>query len=156
MSRASRALLGAAVVLALAGTTAHAQSQTQSRPEKSPTQRVSTAADGSQADGSSSGAAISADGRHVAFVSVASSFGCADFTPCLLVKDVADGGVTKIDLGSGYTYDSPTPSADGSRVAFSAGARLLAPICTTAPPAGRRSCGRRIRPASTSWAACSR
>ncbi|WP_329248502.1 hypothetical protein [Streptomyces canus] len=129
MSRASRALLGAGVVLALAGTTAqaHAQSQTQSRPEKSPTQRVSTAADGSQADGSSSGAAISADGRHVAFVSVASSFGCADFTPCLLVKDVADGGVTRIDLGSGYTYDSPTPSADGSRVAFSAGARLLAP-----------------------------
>ncbi|MET9456888.1 hypothetical protein ABZY05_17635 [Streptomyces canus] len=129
MSRASRALLGAAVVLALAGTTAqaHAQSQEQSRPGKSPTQRVSTAADGSQADGSSSDAAISADGRHVAFVSVASSFGCADFTPCLLVKDVADGGVTKIDLGSGYTYGSPTPSADGSRIAFSAGTRLLAP-----------------------------
>ncbi|MFG2467523.1 hypothetical protein ACGFXB_18985 [Streptomyces canus] len=99
MSRASRALLGAAVVLALAGTTAqaHAQSQTQSRPGKSPTQPVSTAADGSQADGSSSGAAISADGRHVAFVSVA-------------------GAVTKIDLGSGHTYGSPTPSADGSRV----------------------------------------
>ncbi|MEU0209869.1 TolB family protein [Streptomyces canus] len=127
MSRASRALLGAAVVLALAGTSAQAQSQVGSRPGESPTQRVSTAADGSQADGSSSDAAISADGRHVAFVSVASSFGCADFTPCLLVKGVADGGVTKIDLGSGYTYGSPTPSADGSRIAFSAGTRFLAP-----------------------------
>ncbi|WP_328641070.1 hypothetical protein [Streptomyces canus] len=133
MSRVSRALLGATVVLALAGTTAqaqaqaHAQTQAQSRPGKSPTQRVSTGADGGQADGSSSEAAISADGRRVAFVSVASSFGCADFTPCLLVKDLSDGGVTKIDLGSGHTYGSPTPSADGSRIAFSAGTRFLAP-----------------------------
>lgn len=69
MSRVSRALLGATVVLALAGTTAqaqaqaHAQTQAQSRPGKSPTQRVSTGADGGQADGSSSEAAISADGR---------------------------------------------------------------------------------------------
>ncbi|MFJ4204570.1 hypothetical protein ACIP2Y_33765 [Streptomyces sviceus] len=126
--RASRALLGAAVVLALATTAqAQAKSQAPSRPGESRTQRVSTAADGSQADGSSDDAAISADGRTVPFVSTAASFGCADSTPCLLVKDVTAGGVTPIDLGGGYTYSSPTPSADGSRIAFSAGTRFLAP-----------------------------
>ncbi|MFG2462351.1 hypothetical protein ACGFWE_35525 [Streptomyces sp. NPDC048523] len=105
----------------------HDQAQAQSRPDDSPTRRVSTAADGSQADGASEDAAVSADGRHVAFVSAAPSFGCADFTPCLLVKHTTDGGVTKIDLGSGNTYDSPIPSADGSRIAFSAGTRFQAP-----------------------------
>ncbi|MER6285681.1 hypothetical protein [Streptomyces sviceus] len=123
MSRAAVCLLGAALLVALTGTTAQAQAA----PGKSVTQRVSTAADGSQADGSSDDAAISADGRTVAFVSAAASFGCADFTPCLLVKDVTAGGVTRIDLGSGFTYSSPTPSADGSRIAFSAGTRFLAP-----------------------------
>ncbi|WP_406355633.1 TolB family protein [Streptomyces sp. NBC_00658] len=88
---------------------------------------MSTAADGSQADGPSSGAAISADGRQVAFTSTAPGFGCARSTPCLLVKDLADGAVTKIDLGSGFTYGSPMPSADGSRIGFSAGTRFLAP-----------------------------
>ncbi|WP_405906511.1 hypothetical protein OG742_12850 [Streptomyces sp. NBC_00828] len=88
---------------------------------------MSTAVDGSQADGPSSGAAISADGRQVAFTSTAPGFGCARSTPCLLVKDLADGGVTKIDLGSGFTYGSPMPSADGSRIGFSAGTRFLAP-----------------------------
>ncbi|WP_405930910.1 TolB family protein [Streptomyces sp. NBC_00827] len=88
---------------------------------------MSTAVDGSQADGPSSGAAISADGRQVAFTSTAPGFGCARSTPCLLVKDLADGGVTKIDLGSGFTYGSPMPSADGSRIGFSAGTQFLAP-----------------------------
>ncbi|MFF7174532.1 hypothetical protein [Streptomyces pseudovenezuelae] len=133
MSRTSRALLGAAVVLMLAGTTAQAQAQTQARtetqatPGKPRTERVSTAADGSQADGPSGDSAISADGRTVAFVSSAASFGCGHFTPCLLVKDVTGGGVTRIDLGEGYTYGSPAPSADGGRIAFSAGTRFLAP-----------------------------
>ncbi|NEB03079.1 PD40 domain-containing protein [Streptomyces sp. SID13726] len=123
MSRLPRALLGAAVVLALAGTTAHARSG----PDRPHTQRVSTAADGGQADGSSDDAAISADGRTVAFVSDAPSLGCGRVTPCLLVKDLKTGAVRRIDLGSGNLYSSPTPSADGSRVAFSAGTRFLAP-----------------------------
>ncbi|MDH6453101.1 MULTISPECIES: hypothetical protein [unclassified Streptomyces] len=127
MSRTARALLGAAVVLMLAGTTAQARTEAEAAPGKARTERVSTAADGSQADGSSGDAAISADGRTVAFVSTAASFGCAHFTPCLLVKDVTGGGVTRIDLGDGYTYGSPAPSADGSRIAFSAGTRFLAP-----------------------------
>lgn len=113
--------LGVTLLLALTGTSASAA------PHASTLERVSTAVDGSQADGPSSGAAISADGRQVAFTSTAPGFGCARSTPCLLVKDLADGGVTKIDLGSGFTYGSPMPSADGSRIGFSAGTRFLAP-----------------------------
>ncbi|WP_371545561.1 hypothetical protein OG266_12635 [Streptomyces sp. NBC_00554] len=113
--------LGVTLLLALTGTSASAA------PHASTLERVSTAADGSQADGPSSGAAISADGRQVAFTSTAPGFGCARSAPCLLVKDLADGAVTKIDLGSGFTYGSPMPSADGSRIGFSAGTRFLAP-----------------------------
>ncbi|MFI1357649.1 TolB family protein [Streptomyces sp. NPDC020898] len=88
---------------------------------------MSVAADGTQGDGDSASAAISADGRHVTFTSTAPSFGCARFSMCLLVKGLADGGVTRIDLGSGHTYGSPMPSADGSRIAYSAGTRFLSP-----------------------------
>ncbi|WP_405648905.1 hypothetical protein [Streptomyces sp. NBC_00019] len=124
MSRVSRAVLGTAVAIGLAWTSVGAA---HAGPRESRTERVSTASDGSQADGESTDAAISADGRKVAFTSIAPSFGCARFDRCLLVKDLDDGGVTKIDLGSGYTYGSPAPSADGSRIAFSAGTRFLAP-----------------------------
>ncbi|MFF4033159.1 TolB family protein [Streptomyces sviceus] len=124
MSRAAVCLLGAALLAAFTGTHAAAESTAPAVPH---VDRVSTAADGGQADGPSGDAAISADGRTVAFVSRAPSFGCAHFAPCLLVKDVSGGGLTKIDLGDGYTYGSPAPSADGSRIAFSAGTRLLAP-----------------------------
>jgi Tol biopolymer transport system component len=111
--------LGTALLLALTAPTAAAATPG--------VERVSTAADGTQADGPSNDAALSADGRHVAFVSTAPSFGCARFTPCLLVKDGTTGEVTKIDLGSGHTYGSPVLSADGSRVGFSAGTRFTAP-----------------------------
>ncbi|MFF6978845.1 TolB family protein [Streptomyces sp. NPDC008343] len=124
VARVSRASLGAALLLALAGTAAPSAD---AAPRPPLVERVSTAADGTQADGPSNDAAISADGRHAAFVSTAPSFGCAHFTPCLLVKDLTGGGVAGIDLGSGYTYGSPMPSADGSRIAFSAGTRFLAP-----------------------------
>ncbi|MFF5479435.1 TolB family protein [Streptomyces sp. NPDC012935] len=120
----SRASLGAALLLALAGTAAPSAG---AAPHPPRVERVSTAADGAQADGPSNGAALSADGRHAVFVSTAPSLGCARFTPCLLVKDLTGGGVTRIDLGGGYTYGSPVPSADGSRIAFSAGTRFLAP-----------------------------
>ncbi|MGF0169964.1 hypothetical protein ACQF36_05390 [Streptomyces sp. Marseille-Q5077] len=117
-------MLGAALLLALAGTAAPSAG---AAPHPPRVERVSTAADGTQADGPSNDAALSADGRHAAFVSTAPSFGCAHFTPCLLVKDLAGAGVTRIDLGSGHTYGSPMPSADGSRIAFSAGTRFLVP-----------------------------
>ncbi|MFE5817166.1 TolB family protein [Streptomyces sp. NPDC056479] len=125
MSRALRAVLGTAVTIALTWTSA---TVAQAGPQKPPsTVRASTAADGGQADGPSSGAVISADGHHVAFTTTAASFGCAHFFPCLLVKDLSTGAVTKIDLGDGHTYASPALSADGGRVAFSAGTRFTAP-----------------------------
>ncbi|MFD9332204.1 TolB family protein [Streptomyces sp. NPDC060065] len=112
------------LLLALTGTSASAAPHA---PHAPTVERVSTAADGSEADGASMSAAISADGRQVAFTSYAPSFGCAHSSMCLLVKDLDHGGVARIDLGSGYTYGSPTPSADGSRIGYSAGTRFLAP-----------------------------
>jgi Tol biopolymer transport system component len=128
MFRASRAVLGTAVAIVLAWTPAAAAQDRDPQGRDEPrTARVSTAADGSQADGPSSGAAISADGRQVAFTSTAPSLGCERLSPCLFLKDLADGGLTRIDLGSGHTYDAPMSSADGSRVAYSAGTRFQAP-----------------------------
>ncbi|WP_371664729.1 TolB family protein [Streptomyces sp. NBC_00280] len=128
MFRASRAVLGTAVAIALAWTpAAAAQDRGHQGPDEPRTVRVSTAADGTQADGPSSGASISADGRQIAFTSTAPSLGCERLSPCLFLKDLTDGGLTRIDLGSGHTYDAPLSSADGSRVAFSAGNRLQAP-----------------------------
>jgi Tol biopolymer transport system component len=128
MFRASRAVLGTAVAIVLAWTpAATAQDRGPQGRDEPRTARVSTAADGGQADGPSSGASISADGRQVAFTSTAPNLACERLSPCLFLKDLADGGLTRIDLGSGHTYDAPLSSADGSRVAFSAGNRLQAP-----------------------------
>lgn len=130
MFRASRAVLGTAVAIALAlawTPAAASQDRGHQGPDEPRTVRVSTAADGGQADGPSSGASISADGRQVAFTSTAPSLGCERLSPCLFLKDLTDGGLTRIDLGSGHTYDAPLSSADGSRVAFSAGTRFQAP-----------------------------
>ncbi|MDH6502567.1 hypothetical protein [Streptomyces sp. SAI-149] len=128
MFRASRAVLGTAVAIALAWTPAAAAQDRGPQGHAEPrTARASTAADGSQADGPSSGASISADGRQVAFTSTAPSLGCERLSPCLFLKDLTDNGLTRIDLGSGHTYDAPLSSADGSRVAFSAGTRFQAP-----------------------------
>lgn len=121
---------GAALLLTVVAATAPSATAAPHAPHASHgprVERVSTAADGSQADGPSDGAAISADGRRVAFTSNAPGFGCAEFFPCLLVKDTATGALARIDLGGGYTYSSPVLSADGGRVGYSAGTRFLAP-----------------------------
>ncbi|MFJ4786955.1 hypothetical protein [Streptomyces sp. NPDC088794] len=128
MSRAagvSGVCLGVTLLVALVSPTAATAAPRAPHPPS--TERASTGADGGQADGASNDPAFSADGRHVAFVSEAPSFGCARFAECLLEKDLDTGEVTRIDLGSGTTYGSPMLSADGSRVAFSAGTRFLAP-----------------------------
>lgn len=125
MSRASRALLGTAVVVTLTWTSATA---TQAAPghQTARTERVSTASDGTQADGPSYESALSADGRYLAFTSRAANLGCGTFM-CLRVKNLTTGELTAIDLGPGYTYGSPTLSADGRYVGFSAGTRFSAP-----------------------------
>ncbi|MGW3101729.1 hypothetical protein [Streptomyces sp. NPDC001100] len=125
MSRRTAGMsLGAALLLALSGAAVPADAA----PHRPPgAERVSTTADGGQADGSSADAAISADGRSVVFASTAPSFGCAGYFNCLRLKDLATGGLTAIDLGPGYMYGSPVPSADGSRIGYSAGTRFTAP-----------------------------
>lgn len=125
MSHTSRALLGTAVVITLAWTSATA---TQAAPDhQGPrTVRVSTASDGTQADGPSYESAISADGRYLAFTSRAANLGCGAYM-CLRVKNLATGELTAVDLGPGYTYGSPTLSADGRYLGFSAGTRFPAP-----------------------------
>ncbi|MFD4873959.1 hypothetical protein ACFWOB_11365 [Streptomyces sp. NPDC058420] len=126
--RPSASLLGgAALLLALGAAVAPRAEAAPRAPHPAPVERVSTAADGSQADGPSGEAAISADGRSVAFTSTTPSFGCADYFPCLRVKNLKTGGVTAIDLGPGFTYSAPVLSADGHRVAYSAGTRFTAP-----------------------------
>ncbi|MEU6348770.1 hypothetical protein ABZ896_05535 [Streptomyces sp. NPDC047072] len=124
MSATSRAALGTVVALSLAWTSATVAA---AGPDKSRTVRASTAADGTQGDGPSYGAVLSADGRYAAFTSTAPSFGCEPIIQCLRVKDLATGELTAIDLGPGYAYGSPLLSADGSRLAYSAGRRFSVP-----------------------------
>ncbi|WP_372459992.1 TolB family protein, partial [Streptomyces anatolicus] len=91
------------------------------------TERVSTTRDGSQADGPSRNAALSADGRYAGFTSTAATFGCAPFFDCLRVKDLTTGEVTEVGTGDGATYDAPLLSADGGRIAYTATKRFAAP-----------------------------
>jgi Tol biopolymer transport system component len=96
------------------------------------TERVSVAPDGSQSDGDSASAAVSADGRYVAFVSGASNLVAGDTNDHgdVFVRDrqsttierasvAADG--TEADASSG----SPAVSADGRYVAFDSTASNL-------------------------------
>ena len=88
-------------------------------------ERVSTAGDGSEGDGASLRASISADGRHVAFDSAATNLidgdtnGAAD----IFVKNLRSGAVTRASTdasgveASGASLDASL-SADGSAVAF--------------------------------------
>ncbi|MEI5101378.1 hypothetical protein RB200_26145 [Streptomyces sp. PmtG] len=122
--RAATTLLGAALAAALSAA-AWAPAQAQAREPR--TERVSTASDGTQLDGPSGDAALSGDGTRVAFVTRAPRLGCARFLPCLAVKDLTTGALTGIDLGGGHLYSSPLLSADGTRVAFTAGKRFTAP-----------------------------
>ncbi|WP_369249392.1 hypothetical protein [Streptomyces sp. R41] len=123
MSRAAQAstvsagALETALLLALTGAAA---------PHPPRVERAGVAADGNQADGPPTDAAISADGRYVALPSTAPGPGCAQFFACLRGKDLTTGEVTGIDLGPGYAHRSPLLSTDAGRVAFTAGTRFPA------------------------------
>jgi Tol biopolymer transport system component len=88
--------------------------------------RVSVAADGTEANGSSGAYALSSDGTKVVFLSDASNLvpgdtnGIAD----VFVKDLTTGSVMRANTGADGTQAhqtafNPTISADGSTVAFS-------------------------------------
>ncbi|HVM12348.1 MAG TPA: hypothetical protein VM638_07735, partial [Actinomycetota bacterium] len=98
------------------------------------TERVSTAADGSEGNASSGNPAISADGRLVAFHSNASNLvpGDTNGRQDIFVKDRETGEVRLVSVRPDGTPPSaassfPAISADGSRVAFHSDAADLVP-----------------------------
>jgi len=72
---------------------------------------------------------LSADGRHVAFVTAASG----SLTPDVFIRDIEAGTITLVSassngLVSGSTYSEPTSiSADGNKVAFLSYSTVIAP-----------------------------
>ena len=97
-------------------------------------ERVSTDAAGAQGDLFSVGASISADGRYVAFESLATVFHPADVNGSVdvFVKDRATGAVTMVTvrpdgLPANYGGNQPSISGDGRFVAFSSTSTDLGP-----------------------------
>jgi Tol biopolymer transport system component len=93
------------------------------------TTRVSVGPAGVEADGSSGGAAVSADGRVVAFQSAASNLVAGDTngTYDVFVHDRAAGTTTRVSVASGGRQGDgasvhPSVSADGRVIAFSSDA----------------------------------
>jgi Tol biopolymer transport system component len=105
------------------------------------TSRVSVAADGMQANGSSERPSISADGRYVAFHSVASNLIPADTngTVDIFVHDRQTGQTSRVSVaadgtqGMGYSGFSSI-SADGRYVSFLSAASNLIPGDTNNQP----------------------
>ncbi len=106
--------------------------------ENGRTWRVSVASDGTQANGASSGPSISADGRHVAFVTGAQNLvpadpwcqvGCPG--PGIYVHDWQTGQTVPVvidGINTGQAHsDSPSISGDGRFVAFRSGSSTLVP-----------------------------
>lgn len=96
------------------------------------TSRVSVSSSGAQANNVSTSAAISADGRHVAFVSGATNLVAGDVNAKddIFLHDRQTGETTLVSVSSSGTQgnlDSATPaiSSDGRIVAFRSGASTL-------------------------------
>ena len=98
------------------------------------TTRISVADDGTQSDSLSDTPSISADGRYVAFMSMASNLvrGDTNFSPDIFVHDRGTATTTRVSMatgsmqGNGGSY-SPSISADGRFVAFESDANNLVP-----------------------------
>ena len=96
------------------------------------TSRVSVASDGSEGNGSSQAPAISADGRYVAFQSLATNLIAGDTTGTwdVFVHDRTTGTTSRISAASDGTEANnhatlPSISADGQHVAFESSASNL-------------------------------
>ncbi|MEU7650005.1 RICIN domain-containing protein [Streptomyces huasconensis] len=104
------------------------------------TQRVSVADNGTQGDGHSAGASVSADGRHVAFSSSATNLIARDANAVgdVFVHDRQTGKTQRVstayaDGGDGDHYSSEASlSADGRLTVFSSAASDLVPGDTNA------------------------
>ncbi|WP_172382184.1 hypothetical protein [Streptomyces sp. MNP-20] len=124
--RTTRGLAAAALAAALGTTTP--PSAADARPGGPLTERVSTASDGAQLERASQHAAISDDGRYVAFstkTSVPEGFpGCERQTyVCLAVKDRDTGRLTRIVNGGGFDWGPPVLSGDGRYVGYTEGTK---------------------------------
>jgi Tol biopolymer transport system component len=98
------------------------------------TTRVSIASDGTQANSDSCFLSVSADGRYVAFYSLATNLvvGDTNDVPDIFVHDRQTGETTRVSVASDGTQASgssflPSISADGRTVAFESGATNLVP-----------------------------
>ena len=96
------------------------------------TARVSVGAGGAQANGSSSVPSVSADGRFVAFASVATNLVAGDDNARqdVFVRDLQTGETHRVSVGSGGTEANgnafePSISGDGSVIAFRTNASNL-------------------------------
>jgi Tol biopolymer transport system component len=105
------------------------------------TQRVSVSSSGAQANGGSGSASISADGRSVAFESLASNLAPADTngTWDAFVRDRLTGATERVSVSSsgaqGNSWSAyPSISADGRFVAFESWASNLVPGDTNGYP----------------------
>jgi len=98
-----------------------------------------TGGGGANADANASRARISADGRHVLFVSTAGNLGVAGGTTHLFMRDLATNTTVLVDRATGaggvpgsLGVDTAAPSSDGRYVAFASQANNLHP--DDAPP----------------------
>ncbi|HEY8514658.1 MAG TPA: hypothetical protein VIS07_03990 [Candidatus Binatia bacterium] len=98
------------------------------------TERVSVAADGTEADGQSATPSLSADGRYVAFASAATNLVPGDSNGAfdVFVRDRVAGTIERVSVasdGSEGNFDSISPSIseDGRYVAFASAASNLVP-----------------------------
>ena len=105
------------------------------------TSRVSVSSSGAQALGASLAAAISADGRFVAFTSQAPNLvdGDTNMVDDVFLHDRQTGATARVSIGSGGAEalgrsDSPSISGDGKVVAFVSVASNLVPATPTAWP----------------------
>jgi Tol biopolymer transport system component len=102
--------------------------------EGAPTSRVSTSSSGGQGSGSSGEAAISTDGRYVAFLSEASNLVAGDTNDLadVFVRDLPTARVTRVSQSSSGvqgngTASFPAISSDGRYVAYTSTASNLVP-----------------------------
>lgn len=93
------------------------------------TVRLSTAADGTQADGASKGVSLSADGRYAAFVSSATNLvpGDTNGVSDVFVKDLRTGAIRLVTRTADGPTDTVALDAHGRTAAFSSAATDLVP-----------------------------
>lgn len=103
-------------------------------PTSGVTTRLSVGPGGSQAAEESMAPAVSADGRFVAFTSLANTLvaGDSDFVRDVFVRDLQTGQTTRVSVGPGgapanFASDRPSISEDGERIAFESAAGNLVP-----------------------------